>query len=268
MIKRSLGSKVSIKHSIFLAVLFLHSQALVAGGIHGAARTGDLVGIKNYLKTGTQVDEVDGESNTPLFIAAKYGRTDVAKYLVEHGADLTHASKGPFGSFETVKVLLGLGADANQPDTGVGPPLHSALSRSNLEMADLLREFGAKPLSAPSISHLIANADLELGKQVSGTCSVCHNLSQETSERNNLGPPLWGVVGRNKAAVSGYAYSDQLRQKKGTWTYDDLNSFLNNPRAFIPGTKMDSLSGIEGDARRAAIIGFLRTLSENPYPLP
>jgi len=281
MNKRSFGISVWIKHLLYLAILLLYSQVLVAGGIHDAARTGDLAEVKNYLEAGAQVDEVDGENNTPLFIAAKYGRTEIARYLVGKGANLTHTSKGPFGSLgtplhaavnrnqlETVKVLLELGADANQPDTGVGPPLNTALSKSNMEMAGLLREFGAKPVSAPSISHLIASADLELGKQVSGTCSVCHSLSHEPPQRNKLGPPLWGVVGRNKAAVDGYAYSDQLRQKKGKWTYDDLNSFLSNPRAFIPGTKMDSLSGIEGEVRRAAIIAFLRTISDNPYPLP
>jgi cytochrome c len=52
------------------------------------------------------------------------------------------------------------------------------------------------------------------------------------------------------------------------WNYDDLNSFLSNPRAFIPGTKMSNLSGIAGEDRRAALIAYLRTLSDNPYPLP
>jgi cytochrome c len=279
MQKKISGHRTKATYFLLLSIFFL--SPLIAGELHDAARTGDLSKIKSYLDAGANIDELDGEKNTPLFIAAKWGKTDVVKFLVNKGADLAHASAGPFGSLgtplhaavgrsqlETVKVLLELGADANQPDAGAGPPLHIALSKSDMGMADLLQEYGAEPVSAPPVNHLVKSADLALGKQVSGTCSVCHHIGKEPSERTRLGPALWGVVGRDKASLDDYGYSDQMKQQKGKWTYDDLNSFISNPRAFIPGTKMNSISGISGQDRRAAIIAYLRTLSDNPYPLP
>ena len=97
-----------------MTILFLSSQSLVAGGIHDAARTEDLAGVKNHLEAGARVDEVDGENNSPLFITAKYGRIEIARYLVGKGADLTHTSKGPFGS--------------------LGTPLHAAVNRNQFAM--------------------------------------------------------------------------------------------------------------------------------------
>ena len=31
---------------------------------------------------------------------------------------------------------------------------------------------------------------------------------------------------------------EKLKAKGGTWTIDDLNQFINNPRAYLPGTNM------------------------------
>ena len=48
---------------------------------------------------------------------------------------------------------------------------------------------------------------------------------------------------------------------------EDLSSFLADPRAFVPGSKMEWI-GIKDRERRAAIIAYLRTLSDTPQPLP
>ena len=86
---------------------------------------------------------------------------------------------------------------------------------------------------------------------------------------NKVGPNLWGVVGAN--VVHGdFDYSDAMRAKGAegmTWTYDNLDHFIENPKGFIPGTAM-SYAGVKNPEERADIIAYLRTLSDNPVPLP
>ena len=54
-----------------------------------------------------------------------------------------------------------------------------------------------------------------------------------------------------------------MKGKGGTWTYDDLNAFIANPKGFIPGTAM-GFAGIQKDSERADVIAYLRTLSDKP----
>ena len=58
-----------------------------------------------------------------------------------------------------------------------------------------------------------------------------------------------------------------MKAKGGTWTYDDLNKFIANPKGFVPGTAM-GFAGIQKDSERADVIDYLHTLADNPVPLP
>ena len=54
-----------------------------------------------------------------------------------------------------------------------------------------------------------------------------------------------------------------MKAKGGTWTYDDLNKFIANPKGFVPGTAM-GFAGIQKDSERADVIAYLRTLADKP----
>ena len=123
----------------------------------------------------------------------------------------------------------------------------------------------AAPAAEEPIEQALANADPKRGQQTAKVCQTCHTF--EKGGPNKIGPNLWGVVGRKKGSEAGFAYSDALKSKAGEWTVDDLNKFLTNPRGYAPGTKM-SFAGISKDAERADVIAYLRTLSDNPAPLP
>ena len=82
-----------------------------------------------------------------------------------------------------------------------------------------------------------------------------------------MGPNLWDVVGRAKASVNGYGYSSALQEKGGEWSYAHLDAFLLNPKLYAKGTKM-SFSGLKKASDRAAVIAYLRSLSDSPKPLP
>jgi len=81
------------------------------------------------------------------------------------------------------------------------------------------------------------------------------------------GITLWGVVNANKGVHAGYAYSDALMAKGGSWNYDSLNKFLWKPKKYIEGTKMNYL-GLKKPADRAAMIAWMRTLAPSPAALP
>jgi cytochrome c len=176
-------------------------------------------------------------------------------------------------SFETNKVLgavlftclaiqaLNVGAGAAfSPRPPAKPGYEIAVAKPEGET-----EKAAAPAAEEPIEVALATADPKRGEQDAKICQTCHTLAK--GEPNKIGPNLWGVVGRNKGSEAGFAYSEGMKSKGGTWTVDDLNKFLTSPREFVPGTKM-TFAGFPKESSRANVIAYLNTLSDNPKPLP
>ena len=111
---------------------------------------------------------------------------------------------------------------------------------------------------------MIAVASAEAGETVARKCKSCHTF--EAGGANRVGPNLWDTVDRDIASIEGYRYSDAMESQEGAWTYDRLWSYLMDPRADIPGTKM-GFRGVGDEEDLAALIAYLRTLSNDPAPL-
>lgn len=112
---------------------------------------------------------------------------------------------------------------------------------------------------------LLAAADATKGKADAAVCTTCHNFAKGAGAK--VGPELYGVVGRHKGTMANYAYSEGMKGKGGDWTFDDINAFITNPRAYVSGTKM-GYGGEKDPHKRADIIAYLDTLSDQPVPLP
>lgn len=123
----------------------------------------------------------------------------------------------------------------------------------------------ASAAPAAPLPILLAKADIGKGEADAKVCAACHNFQKGAGAK--IGPPLWDVVGRTKGSVPGFDYSDAMKNKGGTWTLDDINAFITNPKAYVPGTKM-GYAGEQSPEKRADIVDYVHTLADSPQPLP
>jgi cytochrome c len=146
--------------------------------------------------------------------------------------------------------------------------VHVREHQSTMEVAKATG--GAKP-AAPAqaeadLGTLLASATPDAGEKVFNKCKACHGI--EKGGPNKVGPNLYNVVGGPKAHMQGFAYSEGLAgMHSQTWSYEDLNTYLANPKQYIPGTKM-TFAGLSDPKDRAAVIRYLAANTENPPPLP
>lgn len=129
-------------------------------------------------------------------------------------------------------------------------------------------EGAEKPAAAAAsepIEKLLQTASVDKGAAAAKKCAACHTF--EKGGPNRVGPNLYNIVNRPRASEPGFNYSAAMKAKGGTWTYQDLNQFITNPKGFISGTAM-GFAGIQKDSERADVIDYLHTLSDSPAPLP
>lgn len=107
----------------------------------------------------------------------------------------------------------------------------------------------------PTYTEVSATADAAAGEKTFGKCKSCHSVEG----KNMTGPHLNGVVGRARASVEGFVYSDAMASKKDPWTPDEIFAFIKAPKEYVPGTKM-GFAGLANPQDRANVIAYLSTL--------
>lgn len=110
-----------------------------------------------------------------------------------------------------------------------------------------------EPEEEVDFAAVMAEADAGAGERVFGKCKACHKLDGS----NATGPHLDGVVDRAIGGVDGFSYSGALQQVGDTWTPENLNDFLANPKGAAPGTTM-SFNGLPKVEDRANVIAYIQ----------
>ena len=88
-------------------------------------------------------------------------------------------------------------------------------------------------------------------------CGTCHKVIDGLT--NAYGPDLYGIIGRKAGSNANFeGYSPAMKAHGKRWTKEELDRFLENPQAVVPGSLM-AIPGIVDAQERAAIIAYLQS---------
>ena len=138
-------------------------------------------------------------------------------------------------------------------------------SAYKVEFSETDKNKASSSVQTVDIAALLALGTVEHGQKVFKKCSACHSIKK--GGRNNIGPALYNVLGRNMGALEDYKYSKALIAFGKDWTFDEMNNFLIKPTTYIKGTKM-AFAGLKKEKDRASVILYMNANSDSPLDLP
>jgi cytochrome c len=246
------------------------------------------IGPNLWGVVGRQIASAEGFSYSEA-LSSKEGAWDYESLnaFVENPKESAPGTKMSFAGIKSpedrANVILYLRSLAAEPAPLPEPPAEQAGAAGGEQAAAPEGEGGAEATEAAGeqaegegtqtaavaegggITGLLAQADPTAGEKAARKCVACHSF--EAGGPNKIGPALHNVVGRDVASVEGFSYSSALTDKGGVWDYQALDSFLTDPREYAPGTKM-AFAGVQKDEERADLIAYLRSITDEPPPLP
>lgn len=144
-------------------------------------------------------------------------------------------------------------AEAAAPATEAAAPAADAAAPAAAAAA--APAAGAMVLAITDKAGATLSGDPTKGEAVFRQCQTCHVV---TAGVNKVGPSLHNIIGRPAGQVAGFRYSEANKKSGITWTEQELYTYLENPKARIPGTIM-AFVGIKDSQKRADLVAYLKT---------
>jgi len=105
--------------------------------------------------------------------------------------------------------------------------------------------------------------DHEAGEKVFKKCAVCHAVGEKA--KNNVGPVLNGLEGRQAGTVEGFKYSPANKNSGIVWTEEQFKEYIRDPKKKVPGTTM-VFTGLKKDEEIEALWKYLKRFGRDGKP--
>lgn len=119
------------------------------------------------------------------------------------------------------------------------------------------------PAATMAAASTAITGDAAAGRKAFRKCRACHKVGE--GAKHAVGPNLTGVIGRIQGSAEGYDYSESFKAAMAegkVWTPEELKTFLKNPKAYRPGTKMN-FAGLRKENDPENVIAYLNQESGN-----